>query len=169
MSYEELWKREQARQKATKNRRPPRHLESGLQKACVQWFSYQYPKLRLVCFAVPNGGKRNTKEAAIMKSEGVTAGVADMLLLTPRGKYGALCIEFKTDDGAQSESQKVWQRAAEENGNKYVIVRSLEEFIKAKNPEGITLAFTALKYLCKAVKKFRLDLNELALCISEVL
>ncbi len=131
MSYEELWKREQARQKATKNRRPPRHLESGLQKACVQWFSYQYPKLRLVCFAVPNGGKRNAKEAAIMKSEGVTAGVADMLLLTPRGKYGALCIEFKTDDGAQSESQKEWQRAAEENGNKYVIVCSLEEFIKA--------------------------------------
>lgn len=97
----------------------------------MQWFSYQYPKLRLVCFAVPNGGKRNAKEAAIMKSEGVTAGVADMLLLTPRGKYGALCIEFKTDDGEQSESQKVWQRAAEENGNKYVIVRSLEEFIKA--------------------------------------
>ncbi len=84
-------------------------------------------------FAVPNGGARNKREAGILKAEGVTAGVADMILLTPSGSYGALCIEFKTEDGSQRQSQKEWQKAAETAGNKYVIVRSIEDFIREIN------------------------------------
>lgn len=79
-------------------------------------------------FAVPNGGARNKREAGILKAEGVTAGVADMILLTPSGGYGALCIEFKTDEGRQRHSQEEWQQAAETAGNKYVIVRSFDNF-----------------------------------------
>lgn len=79
-------------------------------------------------FAVPNGGARNKREAGILKAEGVTAGVADMILLTPSGGYGALCIEFKTDEGRQRQSQEEWQQAAETAGNKYVIVRSFDNF-----------------------------------------
>lgn len=63
-----------------------------------------------------------------MKGEGVTAGVADVILLKPSGSYASLCVEFKTQDGTQQPSQKEWQKAAEENGNKYVIVRSFEDF-----------------------------------------
>ena len=47
-------------------------------------------------FAVPNGGGRSVVEASIMKAEGVTAGVADLLLLEARGGWGCLCLEMKT-------------------------------------------------------------------------
>ena len=79
-------------------------------------------------FAVPNGGFRNKREAGIMKAEGVTAGVADVILLTPPGGYASLCVEFKTEDGTQRATQKEWQKAAEGAGNKYVIVRSFDAF-----------------------------------------
>lgn len=107
----------------------PAHIESELQRSCKTWFDLQYPKLSRLCFAVPNGGARNAREAAIMKGEGVTAGVADMLLLMPRHGYGCLCIEFKTKSGRQSASQKQWQADAEAHGNKYTVVRSVEQFI----------------------------------------
>jgi hypothetical protein len=108
----------------------PAHIESELQRSCKKWFDMQYPKLSRLCFAVPNGGARNAREAAIMKGEGVTAGVADMIILIPRKGYGCLCIEFKTKDGKQSASQKLWQADAEAHGNKYVVVRSIDEYVK---------------------------------------
>lgn len=117
-----------ARANAEPTKRKPRHIESHIQRNCLTWFRLQYPKLRLVLFAVPNGGARNKREAGILKAEGVTAGVADMILLTPSGGYGALCIEFKTDEGRQRQSQEEWQQAAETAGNKYVIVRSFDNF-----------------------------------------
>ncbi len=107
----------------------PSHIESELQRSCKQWFDLQYPKLSRLCFAIPNGGARNAREAGIMKAEGVTAGVADMILLIPRNGYGCLCLEFKTKDGYQSQSQKLWQAATEANGNKYVVVRSIDQFV----------------------------------------
>lgn len=80
-------------------------------------------------FAVPNGGGRSRVEAAIMKGEGVTPGVADLILLEPRGGFASLCIEMKKDAKArQSEAQKSWQAAAESFGNKYVVCRSFEQF-----------------------------------------
>lgn len=106
----------------------PRHIESHLQRNCLQWFRLQYPHLRLLLFAVPNGGARNKREAGIMKAEGVTAGVADVILLKPSGGYASLCIEFKTEDGRQQPTQKEWQTAVEEAGNKYVVVRSFDGF-----------------------------------------
>jgi len=105
-----------------------RHLESAVQKNCVSWFRLQYPKLRKNLIAVPNGGARNRTEAAIMKGEGVTAGVADLVLFYPTPKHHALCIEMKTKDGRQQPSQKQWQQAVEYFGYKYVICRSLDEF-----------------------------------------
>lgn len=110
-------------------RRPrPRHLESDLQISCVRWFRLQYPSLSSVLFAVPNGGQRNLRTAQILKAEGALAGVADLILLTPRGSYGALCIEMKHGRGKQSDHQRAWQAQAERAGNKYVVVRSREEF-----------------------------------------
>ena len=64
-----------------------------------------------------------------MKGEGVTAGVADCILLVPSKQYSSLCIEFKTEKGRQSASQLEWQRTAEKAGNKYVVIRSFDAFI----------------------------------------
>ena len=111
-------------------RRHADHPESRLQRDCVAWFRLQYPKHAPMLFAVPNGGGRSRIEAAIMKSEGVTAGVADLILLEARGGFGSLCIEMKTGSSSsrQSASQKEWQRQAETNGNRYVVCRTFEQF-----------------------------------------
>ena len=116
-------------EKATK-RSKPRHQESTLQRTCVSWFRAQYPDHALMRFAVPNGGGRSRIEGAIMKGEGVTAGVADLILLEARGGYGSLCIEMKTRDKAskQRPSQKAWQEVAERAGNRYVVIRSFDAF-----------------------------------------
>ena len=103
-----------------------RHEESQIQQNCVKWFRLQYADLALLLFAVPNGGARNRIEAGIMKGEGVTAGVADMLFLLPNKYHHAL----KTPKGKQQDSQKRFQRKVEAFGYRYEIVRSLEEFIK---------------------------------------
>lgn len=117
--------------KVTKRSRPS-HPESRLQCSCVQWFRLQHPDKRLLLFAVPNGGFRIASEAARLYAEGVVPGVSDLIYLEPRGGYGALCIEMKTTltGSRQSDRQKEWQKAVEAVGIRYVICRTLEEFIK---------------------------------------
>lgn len=106
-----------------------RHIESNIQRNCVRWFRLQYRDLEKLLFAVPNGGGRSKIEAGILKAEGVTPGVADLILFVPNKAFHGLCIEMKASDGRQSASQKEWQQAAEEQGYKYVICRSVEDFI----------------------------------------
>ena len=70
-------------------------------------------------------------QARILKAEGMTAGVADMLLLHPSadGRWAALAIEFKTAKGKQSTYQKAWQTELEKPGcYRYEVVRSFEQF-----------------------------------------
>lgn len=105
-----------------------KHIESKIQQAAVLWYRLQFPHLATLLFAVPNGGRRNIREAAIMKGEGVTAGVADLLLLVPNGEYHGLAIEMKTDTGRQNVNQKQWQKKVESQGYKYIVCRSFDEF-----------------------------------------
>lgn len=105
--------------------------EHDLQCACVQWFRLQYPKLRNRLFAVPNGGARSKAQAGKLKAEGVVAGVSDLILLKPGGRYGALLIEMKTNrkGSAQSRAQREWQQDVSGEGEyRYVVCRSLDEF-----------------------------------------
>ena len=106
-----------------------RHDESRLQRGCVRWFRAQYPKLSRNLCAIPNGGARDAVTGAILKGEGVVAGVADLILFRPSGQFHALCIEMKTPKGRQSPEQMAWEEAVSEQGYKYIICRSLEDFI----------------------------------------
>jgi len=119
-----------ARAKTIKPRKHPSDDEHRIQCACVQWFRYQHPECRHNLFAVPNGGRRDKTTAAKMKAEGVLAGVADLILLKPNSKYCALLIEMKTRTGRQADTQHEWQRLIERDGYKYVVCRSLEDFIR---------------------------------------
>jgi hypothetical protein len=110
-----------------------RHLEDSLQKSCVRWFDYAYPKYRLSLHHSPNGGKRNAIEAAKFKQMGVRAGFPDFILLIPNKFYPFCAIELKTKTGKQSEHQKEYQKEFESIGAKYVVCRSLEEFIEVVN------------------------------------
>lgn len=129
--------------KSAAKRRTRTHEESQLQRDCVTWFRLQYPSHALMLFAVPNGGGRSPIEAAIMKAEGVVAGVADLILLEARGNYGALCIEMKTrsKSSRQSVNQKIWQEATQKAGNAYVVVRTFEDF------QAVIRQYLALKPL----------------------
>lgn len=104
------------------------HHESKLQIQCVTWFKTQYPHLAPLMFAVPNGGSRDKREAAIMKAEGITAGVSDLILNVPAIRYSQLAVEMKDEKGKQSEAQKRYQRYAEAAGVKYIICRSFDDF-----------------------------------------
>lgn len=103
--------------------------EHRIQSSCIEWVSWRHPELYYCLFDVPNGGARNKATAGRLKAEGVKAGVADLLMLKANKHYHGLCIEMKTQKGRQSEAQKEWQRNIEREGYKYIICRSLEEFI----------------------------------------
>lgn len=107
-----------------------RQVEHDLQAACVRWFRLAHPRLALCLVAVPNGGRRDAVTGAKLKAEGVVAGVSDLLLLVPRGKYHGLCIEMKTPKGRQSEAQRQWQREMERQGYKYALIRSFDAFMQ---------------------------------------
>lgn len=107
-----------------------KHLEDTLQKSVVRWFDYQYPQYKLRLHHSPNGGKRNAIEAAKFKQMGVRAGFPDLILLIPNKLYPFCGIELKVKTGRQSENQKEYQKEFESIGAKYVIVRSLDEFIE---------------------------------------
>lgn len=131
MTIDEYNKLRKKHNKADKKK--PVHRESQLQRACIKWFRYQYQPYSKVLFAVPNGGTRNEIEAKIMQAEGVVPGVSDLILLVSRKGYSSLCLECKTDIGKQSKNQITWQTDCEAHGNKYVIFRSVDEFMKLIN------------------------------------
>lgn len=124
--------------KNLKHRKPRSNRESKLQIACVKWFRYSYPRLRLLLFSVPNGvelqgdGKRRAQQAERLKAEGMTPGAADLFLSVPSGDFPGLYIEMKTraKGSAQSERQAEFEKAVLEQGYGYAMPRSLDEFIR---------------------------------------
>lgn len=114
---------------------PPKRIEEehNIQANCVKWFRLQYRNYASLLFAIPNGGFRGKATAGKLKAEGVVAGVADLCLAIPRGGYGALYIEMKQRGGYQRPVQKEWQEICERAGNKYVVCRTIEEFMREIN------------------------------------
>lgn len=127
MTFEEMIKKSSS----AKIRKKPTDDEHKIQCACVRWFRLKYPKLRNILFAIPNGGRRDAVTGKKLKEEGATSGVSDLILLRNNRFYGALAIEMKKPGGYQSPAQKEWQKEVEAMGNKYVVCRSLDEFMKA--------------------------------------
>lgn len=93
-------------------------IESQEQCALIEWAEIQsrtYPELKLL-HHIPNGGKRNIATAARLKKEGVKAGVPDLFLPAPKGKWHGLYIEMKAPKGTVSEKQKWWIKALRKQG-----------------------------------------------------
>lgn len=109
-----------------------RHPESILQKQVIAYIRLQYPKA--LSFAVPNGGKRGKIEAAIMKSEGVLAGVSDILIFWQGGR-GA--IELKAGKNTETDKQKVFAARWQELGGQYAVCRSLDDVIEVMRAWGV--------------------------------
>lgn len=112
-----------------------RHDEDNLQMQCVAWFNHAHKDIRNLLHHSPNEGllPHGARDGAKRKAMGVRAGFPDLVLLVPRGNYPYLCIELKTAKGRQSESQRGYQKAVEQAGAMYVIVRTPDEFMVEVN------------------------------------
>lgn len=80
--------------------------EADEQKILFEWAAYLSELENM--YAIPNGGKRNVREAADLKRQGVRSGVPDICLALPKGKYHGLYIELKVGRNKPSENQKEW-------------------------------------------------------------
>jgi hypothetical protein len=94
--------------------------EHAEQVAVFQWASMSkniYPELVLL-FSVPNGaklpytkndqGKRFSRQAQVLKAEGMRPGVPDMVLPVARRGYHGLFIELKHGKNKPSDEQVAW-------------------------------------------------------------
>lgn len=81
------------------------------QVAIFEWVKLnlrKYPQLDLL-FAIPNGSQRSKRTGAMLKREGVRAGIPDLMMAYPNGEYHGLFIELKRRDGGKtSKAQKQW-------------------------------------------------------------
>ncbi|MCM1555770.1 MAG: VRR-NUC domain-containing protein [Bacteroides sp.] len=100
--------------------------EARLQQTCVRWFRFQFPHVLL--FHIPNGGRRNAREAAFLKAEGVVAGVPDLFLAAGRSGKKGLFIEMKVGRNTETENQKRVRSQLEEAGYLCEVARSFDEF-----------------------------------------
>ena len=67
--------------------------EDTLQIQCVEWFREAFPGVLI--YHVPNGGKRNPREAAKLKSMGVVPGIPDLQYYQDIGWRTAVCWSLK--------------------------------------------------------------------------
>jgi len=74
-----------------------------------------------VVFAVPNQNQYKLTKI------GVVAGVSDLIYVTKDKVY---FIEIKTENGKQSEKQKIFENKIKSLGYIYLIVRSLDDIKK---------------------------------------
>lgn len=78
--------------------------EATEQQVIIEWCEWN----KVPIFAIPNGGKRNAKEAYFMKKSGVKSGVPDLFVPVPTGDYAGLFIELKVGKNKPTENQKHW-------------------------------------------------------------
>ena len=111
----------------TPARAKPRHLESIEQRLFVQRVRLDPRTRDLPACAIPNGGRRGPREAAILKAEGVSAGAPDWVLMAPRGQFVGLALEFKGPAGRVSPAQAAWHETLRRERWAVYIVKSAEE------------------------------------------
>ncbi len=114
-------------------RKKPRYLEAIEQRLFIKRLRLDPRTKDLPWCSVPNGGKRNPREAALLKAEGVQAGVPDWLLFCRSVAHdeltSGLAIEFKspTGKGRLSESQELWHSMLELQGWVVVVCTTADE------------------------------------------
>ena len=105
-------------------------LESDTQARFFAWLLKSYPELRLLCFAVPNGGARHVLEAINLKKTGLTPGIPDVYCAISRGGFHGLFIEFKAGRNKLTDAQKVMFDKFSEAGYKCEVCYSFEDAVK---------------------------------------
>lgn len=100
------------------------HEEDNEQAAFLQAFQLQWPKLFPFLFAIPNGGRREIKEAMRLKKAGVKRGIPDLFLAYPMMRFHGMFIEMKSKKGQLSPEQKEYHRIFKDHDFHVVTCRS---------------------------------------------
>lgn len=106
--------------------------EATEQERLISWASWQqnrFPELKLL-FHIPNGGSRNTLEAANLKRQGVKAGVPDLFLPVAKGTYHGLFIEMKWGKNTVTDKQDEWLHDLTVQGYKAAVCYGADEAIE---------------------------------------
>lgn len=128
-------------------RKRPLHEESDLQIDLIRFYDKNVSPADALCYAVPNGEARDEVTGGILKAQGVRSGVSDLVILTPnaRSTYVELKLPKRVVMGVQKEKtylkpeQKAFKERIEALGFRYVVVRSLVEFVFLLDELGVPL------------------------------
>ena len=102
--------------------------EHELQRSFFMWLSnyvLDCPNLTLI-HAIPNGGSRDKITASNLKAEGVKAGIPDVFIPIPNGKYHGMYIEFKVKTNKPSEEQRIIMLMLDAQGYKVICCNDLD-------------------------------------------
>lgn len=103
--------------------------EDSIHIAIIEWLQLN-PKVASVVFHIPNGGKRNPREASKLKRMGIRRGASDLFIMRARHGFNGAFIELKTKGGKLSPEQQQFLQDAE-NENYYTAVTwSLDEALE---------------------------------------
>lgn len=120
-----------------------RHPESELQQSIVAWFWRSVSPGEAYLYSVPNGAHLTATQAEVLLKEGLRSGVSDLVLLLPCGR--SVHVEVKTENDAilgttrtyPKPQQRVFMADAEALGHRYVVVRSLLQFVELLDDLGV--------------------------------
>ena len=122
--------------------------EASEQEAVIticKFMENRYPELKLLHHC-PNGGKRDRVSAAVLKRQGVKAGVPDLHLPVPKGQYASLYIEMKYGDGKLQKEQKDFLKQAADYGNfvavcysQEIALKVIEDYVTLKKGETMPI------------------------------
>lgn len=115
--------------KVTIPRKKSRHWEDADCKELWLW-AHTIPELKHCLFHIPNGGKRDSREARRLKEMGVRPGVHDYFLPLARGGFRGLWMEYKAappNDAAVTTGQLAWETSMRVNGYAAYICRGVKE------------------------------------------
>lgn len=110
------------------------HPEDALTAAAMHWLDLMGNVHGFLAWHVPNGGKRNAREAARFKGMGVKAGIPDIHIVKGGRLY---LIELKAARGTLSEAQKARIKRLVECGAECAVCRSLEDVMNTTRAWGI--------------------------------
>jgi hypothetical protein len=97
------------------------------QAALVRWAAYHHDARLDMLFAIPNGGWRHVATARRLKEEGVKAGVPDLFLAVPCGKWHGLFVEMKAGQNTTTDAQDAWLEALAGQGYRTAVCHGFDE------------------------------------------
>jgi len=106
---------------------PTEHKEQTLFFNWCLKHQLEYAFVNMI-FSIPNGANFDAIRGKLLKDEGLRAGIPDMFLPVPQGKFHGMFIEMKVRKGGNvSPKQKAWMNALTEQGYLCVVAKGFQE------------------------------------------